>query len=86
MKPFDPSFDRGNRLEADGWTAVADALEGVTALTSLNGCGTCRAIRGGGQTEVLLSGTDSELEVWAGRYLGRDWSGKSDFLLQSKKS
>jgi hypothetical protein len=54
-------------MRADGWTAVADALEAVTSLTSLNGCVQCRAIRAGGQTKLLLRGT--ELGVWASRYL-----------------
>ncbi len=47
--------------------AVADALEGVTSLTSLNDCDTCRAIRAGEQTELLLGWT--ELGMWAARYL-----------------
>ena len=68
-KPFDHSFHRDNQLGADGWTAVADAMEGVTSLTSLNGCDTWRAIRGGGQTEIMLGWT--ELGVWVGRYLER---------------
>ena len=63
---------RGNELGADGWTAVADALEGCTSLASLNGCDTCRDIRQGGQTEMLLNGT--ELGVWAARYLPRSAS------------
>ncbi len=63
---------RGNKLGADGWTAVADALEGVASLTSLNGCDKCRAIRAGGQTELKLAKT--ELGVWAARYLPRSAS------------
>ncbi len=65
-------WTRGNQLGADEWTAVADALEGVTSLTSLNGCDTCRAIQAGGQSELLLETT--ELGVWAARYLPRSAS------------
>jgi hypothetical protein len=64
---------RGNKLGADGWTAVADALEGVMSLTSLNGCDKCRAIRAGGQTQLLLE-KEWELGVWAARYLPRSAS------------
>ena len=58
---------RGNALGPAGWTAVADALERVTCLTSLNGCDRCAAIRVGCQTEIMLGGT--KLGVWAARYL-----------------
>ena len=53
MKPFDQLLDRVNGLGADGWTAVADALEGVTSLTSLNGC-IVRPIIEGGLKEIQL--------------------------------
>ncbi len=65
-------FFRNNALGAAGWAAVADALEGVTCLTSLNGCDKCRAIREGGLHELNLYGT--ELGVWAARYLPRSAS------------
>ncbi len=48
---------------------MADALERVTSLTSLNGCGQYAAIRGGGLAELNLAGT--ELGVWAARFLER---------------
>ncbi len=65
-------WTRGNQLGADGWTAVADALERVTSLTSLNGSDSYRAIQAGGQTDLRLDGT--ELGVWAARYLQRSAS------------
>ena len=55
-----------------GWAAVADALERVTSLTSLNGCGHYAAIRAGGLRELELDGT--ELGVWAARFLERSGS------------
>ena len=60
---------RGNQLGVAGWAAVADALERVTSLTRLNGCGQYAAIRAGGLREMRLGGT--ELGVWAGRFLER---------------
>jgi hypothetical protein len=60
---------RGNQLGLAGWAAVADALERVTCLTSLNGCGQYAAIRAGGLREMQLGGT--ELGLWAARFLER---------------
>ena len=48
---------------------MADALERVTSLTRLNGCGQYAAIRAGGLREMRLE--DTELGVWAGRFLER---------------
>jgi hypothetical protein len=53
---------------AAGWTAIADALEAVTSLTSLNGCDRYAAIRAGRQTELALCG-EMELGVAVARYL-----------------
>ncbi len=61
---------RGNQLGLAGWAAVADALERVTALTSLNGCGQYAAIRVGGLRELTLK-KEWELGVWAARFLER---------------
>ncbi len=55
-----------------GWTAVADALERITTLTSLNGCDRVAAIQAGGQAEIMLGGT--ELWLWAARHLWRSAS------------
>ncbi len=52
-----------------GWTAIIDALEAVTSLTSLNGCDSYAAIRTGGQTRLELGG--SELGIAVARYLPR---------------
>lgn len=48
---------------------MADALEAVTSLTSLNGCALYGGIRAGGQRELLLGGT--EVAVAVARYLPR---------------
>ena len=48
---------------------MADALERVTSLTSLNGCDQYAAIRAGGLANLELEGT--ELGVWAARFLER---------------
>ena len=61
---------RGNQLGVAGWAAVADALERVTSLTRLNGCGQYAAIRAGGLREMRLR-SEWELGVWAGRFLER---------------
>ena len=57
-------------MDAAGWTAIADALEAVTAVTSLNGCPHYAAIRAGGQRELKLDGK-WELVVAVARYLPR---------------
>ena len=49
---------------------MADALEAVTSLTSLNGCALYGGIRAGGQRELLLDGK-FELAVAVARYLPR---------------
>jgi hypothetical protein len=70
---------RGNQLGADGWKAVADALEGVTSLTSLNGCRSqVAAIRKGGLRELTLT-KEWELGVWAARFLDRSASNLTRF-------
>ncbi len=60
---------RKNHVEAAGWTAIADALEPITSLSSLNKYSFYTAIRAGGQRELALSGT--ALAVVAVRYLAR---------------
>ena len=49
---------------------MADALERVTSLTSLNGCGQYGAIRAGGLRELKLN-KEWELGVWSARFLER---------------
>ncbi len=61
---------RRNQLGVAGWAAVVDALERVTCLTSLNGCGQYAAIRAGGLRELTLE-QEWELGVWAARFLER---------------
>ncbi len=61
-----------NQLGFAGWAAVADALEHVTSLTSLNGCDQYASIRAGGLAEMNLGGKG--LEVWAARFLERSAS------------
>ena len=63
-------LSRGNQLGVEGWGAVSDALERVTSLTSLNGCGQYAAIRAGGLAELKLE-QEWELGVWAARFLER---------------
>ena len=63
-------LSRGNQLGIEGWAAVSDALERVTSLTSLNGCGQYAAIRAGGLAELKLE-KEWELGVWAARFLER---------------
>ncbi len=54
---------------------MADALEGCTSLTSLNGCDQYAAIRKEGMRELSIRGSqDTELGVWAGLYLERSAS------------
>ena len=49
---------------------MADALERVTSLTSLNGCGQYGAIRAGGLRELKLN-KEWGLGVWAALFLER---------------
>ena len=63
-------LSRGNQLDVEGWGAVTDALERVTSLTSLNGCGQYAAIRAGGLAELKLE-KEWEMGVWAARFLER---------------
>ncbi len=56
-------------MGAAGWTAIADALEEITSLTSLNTYTGYAAIRAGGLAELELAGT--ELAVVVARYLAR---------------
>jgi hypothetical protein len=84
LRAFDESLDRDNSawdkinpsLGVDGWNAIADALKGLTALTSLNdrvsNYGECLSICEGGQTEVLLQ--YSQLGLWAAQHLERSAS------------
>ncbi len=65
--PYRPLFPcRGNQLDVAGWAEVADALEHITSLTSLNDCTDYAAIRKGGLKEMELDLT--ELGVWAARF------------------
>ncbi len=57
-------------MDAVGWSVMADALEAVTSLTSLNGCSLFGGIRAGGQRELLLE-ENFELAVAVARYLPR---------------
>ena len=52
---------------------MTDALEGITGLTSLNGCDRYAAIRAGGLRELTLE-KEWELGVWAARFLERSAS------------
>jgi hypothetical protein len=54
-------------VDGAGWTAIGDALEAVTSLTSLNACPAYAAIRAGGQSEARLGGTEAAVAV--ARYL-----------------
>ncbi len=63
---------RYNWLGGAGWAAIADSLELLTSLTSLNGCDQYSAIRDGGLVELNLS--NSELGLWAARFLERSSS------------
>ncbi len=66
------SVHRGNQLNVAGWAAVADALERVTSLTSLNGCGQYGGIRAGGLRELKLNKEwELPVGVWAARFLER---------------
>ncbi len=56
-----------------GWAAVADVLERITLLTSLNGCCQYAAIRAGGLVELRLL-KEWDLVVWAARFLDRSAS------------
>jgi hypothetical protein len=69
LTPRERAARRRNLVDAAGWTAIADALEAVTSLTSLNGCALYAGIRAGGQRELYLGGT--ELGVAVARYLPR---------------
>ena len=62
----------GNSLGVAGWAAVADALERLPSLTSLDGCDQYSAIRTGGLQEIILCYRD--LGMWAARFLERSAS------------
>ena len=64
---------RDNPLGFEGRVAVADALDRITSLTSLNGCDQYSAIRKGGLAELTLY-AESELAVAVARYLPRSGS------------
>jgi hypothetical protein len=57
-------------VDGVGWTAMAEALEAVTSLTSLNGCARYAAIRAGGQSELVLD-SKWEAAVAVAQYLTR---------------
>ena len=57
---------RENQLGVSGWNVVADALERVPSLTSLNDCTNYAKIRKGGLKNMFLEG--SELGLWATRF------------------
>ena len=67
-----PHCLRGSQLGVAGWAAVAEVLERVTSITSLNGCDQYAAIREGGLQALELEKTD--LAVWASRFLERSAS------------
>ena len=67
------SLSRGNQLGDAGWTAIANALERVTSLTSLNGCDEFREMRAGGLQHLELE-HDWELWGWASLFLERSAS------------
>ena len=71
LPPCSPS--RKNQLGFAGWASMADALEGATSLTSLNGCDLYSAIRAGGLVELRLI-KEWELGLWAVRFLERSAS------------
>ena len=62
---------------------MADALEHVTSLTSLNGCGQYAAIRTGGLAEINLSRT--ELWMWAARFLERSAATLTTLDIRSRR-
>jgi hypothetical protein len=64
---------RDNQLGFEGRVAVADALDRITSLTSLNGCDQYAAIRKGGLAELKLHG-EWEMAVAVVRYLPRSGS------------
>jgi hypothetical protein len=65
-----PPFScRGNQLGVAGWKEVADALEHIPSLTSLNGCTDYEAIRKGGVKKMELE--ETELGLWAARFFER---------------
>jgi hypothetical protein len=74
---------RENQMGVEGWAAVADALERVTCLTSLNGCGQYAGIRAGGMREMELS--ETELAVWAMLFLERSAETLTEFNARCQK-
>jgi len=67
---------------AAGWTAIANALEGITSLTSLNGCALYPVIRAGGIAELQLEPA-TELCIAVARYLPRSASTLTKLDLRS---
>ncbi len=61
------------QLGFEGRVAVADALDRITSLTSVNGCNQYAAIRKGELAELKLHG-EWELAVAVARYLPRSGS------------
>ena len=77
MKVLIPvSVLRGNQLDVAGWFSLANALDRVTSLTSLNGCAQYAAIRAGGLRELKLE-KEWELGVWAALFLNRSGTGST---------
>jgi hypothetical protein len=67
-QPSSVAVRRGNQLGFGGRVALADALDRITSLTSVNGCDQYAAIRQGGLAELKLDG-EWELAVFVVRYL-----------------
>ncbi len=63
---------RVSGLDSAGWNAVAEALEGATALTCLDGYTSFAALRAGAVSELGLSGVD--LGTVAARFAPRSAS------------
>ena len=57
---------RGNQLDVAGWNEMANALDHIPSLTSLNECTDYAAIRKGGVKKMELD--ETELGLWAARY------------------
>jgi hypothetical protein len=63
------TVQRKSQLDIVGWTSVANALDVVYSLTSLNGCNLYASIRAGGLAELKLG--KSGLGCWAVLFMER---------------